>query len=157
MLMADPATALGESRRILRPGGRIALAVWDSIDTNPWASFPARELIERGLLPRPDPGSRVPGPFALGDRERLAGLLDRAGFAEVEVDALELVRRHPDFDDLWETTLDLSRSFHDAVLARTEEEIKQIRASLAERFAPHTRADGTIEIPARTLLAAATA
>ena len=40
MLMADPAAALAETRRVLRPGGRVALAVWDEIARNPWALLP---------------------------------------------------------------------------------------------------------------------
>ena len=60
MLMADPATALGETRRVLRPGGRLALAVWDSVQGNPWALLPAQELRERGLVPAEDPRGRRP-------------------------------------------------------------------------------------------------
>ncbi len=52
------------------------------------------------------------------------------------------MRRHASFEELWETTLDLSRSFHDAVLARPAAEIEQIRDSLRARFAPYADADG---------------
>src|SRR5947209_15920364 len=38
MLMGDPAAAIRESARILRPGGRLALAVWAEADANPWAA-----------------------------------------------------------------------------------------------------------------------
>ncbi|HEX3518629.1 MAG TPA: methyltransferase domain-containing protein [Solirubrobacteraceae bacterium] len=155
MLMADPATALGETRRVLRPGGRVALAVWDAIEHNPWASLPARELLDRGLAPVPEPGTPTPGPFVLGDTTRVSGLLEQAGFADIRVEQLDLVRRHPDFEELWDTTLDLSRNFHDAVLSRPESEIEEIKVSLAERFTPYTAADGTLAIPARTLVACA--
>jgi SAM-dependent methyltransferase len=158
MLMADPAAALAETRRVLAPGGRVALAVWDSITRNPWALLPGLELIERGLAPAPDAGSaRQPGPFALGDRELVAELLAQAGFTEIDVQALELPRRQRDFEELWETTLDLSRGFHDAVLSRPAAEIEAIKASLARRFAPYTAADGTLAVPGRTLVACASA
>jgi SAM-dependent methyltransferase len=153
MLMADPAAALAETRRVLRPGGRVALAVWDAIEHNPWALIPAQELIERGLSSRPAPGT--PGPFVLGRPERVAELLEQAGFSEVQVQRLELARRHASFEELWDSTLDLSRVFHDAVLARAAPEIVELRASLAERFAPYTAPDGTLEVPGRTLLASA--
>lgn len=155
MLMADPVAALAESRRVLRPGGRLALAVWDAIAHNPWALLPAQELRERGLLPEPQEGQ--PGPFALGDRGLVAELLAQAGFAELEVQSMELWRRHPSFEDLWETTLDLSRVFHDAVFARPEPEIEQIKSALAERFARYTDVEGAVAVPGRTLLARASA
>ena len=155
MLMADPATALSETRRVLRPGGRTALAVWDAVEHNPWALLPAGELIERGLSPPPQEGS--PGPFALGSRATLTALLQEAGFSEPRVEELELARRHPSFEDLWDSTLDLSRVFHDTVLDRPAAEVEEIKSSLEERFAPYTAADGTLVIPGRTLLACATA
>jgi SAM-dependent methyltransferase len=154
MLMADPATALAEARRVLRPGGRIALAVWDALAANPWALLPAEELIERGLAPAPDERSEQrPGPFALGSAERVRELLEQAGFVEVELQALELVRYH----SLWETTLDLSPSFHNAVLSRPAPEVAEIETSLAVRFKQYTAADGTVAVPGRTLVAAASA
>ena len=157
MLMADPATALSETRRVLRPGGRVALAVWDAIERNPWALLPAQELIERGLAARPGKGVQAPGPFTLASEARLAQLLEGAGFAEIQIEAIDLTRRHASFEDLWDTTLDLSRNFHDAVLSRPQDEIAGIAASLAERFAPYTTPAGAIEIPARTLVARASA
>jgi SAM-dependent methyltransferase len=152
MLMADPATALADTRRVLRPGGRVALAVWDALALNPWALLPGLELRERGLAPA---GQDGPGPFALGDGERLAELLHEAGFAEVHVGALELQRKHVSFEELWETTLDISRAFHDAVLARPQAEIEEIERSLRERFAEFTAADGSLAVPGRTLVACA--
>jgi SAM-dependent methyltransferase len=158
MLMADPAAALAETRRVLRPGGRVALAVWDTLERNPWALLPARALIARGLAPRPDPAAEpLPGPFALAAPGRVQELLEQAGFVDARVEPLELVRRHASFAELWETTLDLSRNFHDAVLSRPASEIAEIEASLAERFVPYTASDGTLEIPARTLVATASA
>ena len=155
MLLADPPAALVETRRVLRPGGRVALAVWDAVQHNPWAMLPSLELIERGLTAPPEPGT--PGPFALGDPARVRELLHHAGFAEVAVEALDVQQRHPSFDVFWDTTLDVSRGFHDAVLSRPEAEIAEIRAGLAARLAPHTSADGALEIPGRTLVASATA
>jgi SAM-dependent methyltransferase len=155
MLMADPLAALLEARRVLRPEGHVALAVWDSIEHNPWALLPATELLERGLIQPPAPGA--PGPFALGEKQRVRDLLERAGFDEVWVERLDLLQRAPSFDEFWETTLDIARSFHDAVLARPEPEIAEIHASLAARFEPYTAADGSLEIPMRTLVGVGTA
>ena len=167
MLMADPTTALAETRRVLSSGGRVALAVWDAIEHNFWAALPGRELVERGVVPPPaprDPASAggpfaggSPGPFALGSEERLAALLEDAGFAEIRIEALDLSRRQASFDEMWEATLDISPSFHDAVLSRPAEEIDQIKAGVRERFAPYTAADGSLEVPGRTLVASASA
>ncbi|HEY2631141.1 MAG TPA: methyltransferase domain-containing protein [Solirubrobacteraceae bacterium] len=155
MLMADPAAALAETRRVLRPEGHVALAVWDSLEHNPWALHPAAELIERGLTDPPPPGA--PGPFALGDKQRMRALLEGAGFQEAWVQRLDLTQRVPSFDEFWDTTLDLSRNFHDAVLSRPETEIADIRAALAKRLSEFTAADGSLEIPMSTLAGVGTA
>ena len=157
MLMADPASALSESRRVLRPGGRLAMAVWDALDANPWAALPGAELRSRGIAGSGPPGAGHPGPFALASATQVRELLESAGFSDVAVGAVPLSRRHASFAELWESTLDLSPSFHDAVLSRPATEIEEIRASLRERFAPFTAADGSLEIPARTLVASAQA
>ncbi len=157
MLMADPLAALTETRRVLRPGGRLALAVWDAATANPWASVPASVLIERGLVPAPSPDGAAPGPFALGDPARLRALLEQAGFVEIVVDAVAVSHSYPGFDAFWETMLDLSRDLHDVVLAQPTAEIERLRAAVATRLAPHTAPDGALTIPGRSLVAAASA
>ncbi len=161
MLMADPAAALSETRRVLRPGGRLALAVWDALGANPWALAPRLELLERGLAPNPPTAhadsinatAHTPGPFALGDPERVRELLQQAGFVEARVEAIDVEQRHASFDSFWETMLDLSRELHDLVLVRPEQEIEQIRSSLAARLGPYTAADGALAVPGRSLVA----
>jgi SAM-dependent methyltransferase len=155
MLMADPAAALRDARRVLRSGGRIGLAVWDNIEHNPWAALPGTELRERGLIPPPAPGA--PGPFALGRAEGVYELLEQAGFVEVNVESLQLHRRHASFEQFWETTLDLSRAFHDAVLERPQDEIDEIKTAVGARIAAFETPDGMLDIPARTLVASASA
>jgi ubiquinone/menaquinone biosynthesis C-methylase UbiE len=155
MLLADPPAALAETRRVLRPGGRLALAVWDSVQHNPWALLPSLELLERGLAAPPAQGT--PGPFALGDPERVRELLAHAGFADVDVQSLQVEQRHASFDAFWETTLDISNAFHNAVLSRPEPEIAQIRSGLAARLEPFSEPDGTLALPGRTLVASASA
>jgi SAM-dependent methyltransferase len=155
MLMADPGAALAETRRVLRPSGRLALAVWDAIEHNPWALHPSAELVERGLLQVPP--ERTPGLFALDDPALVRELLAGAGFTDIELDAIDVVQRHETFDSFWDMTLDVSRNFHDVVLGQPEAQIAEIRAGVARRVAPFTAVDGALEIPGRSLVASAIA
>lgn len=156
MLMTDPGAALAESRRVLRPGaGRLALAVWDEPEANPWFALFAHELRERELVPRN--GAAGPGPFSLSEPGAVAAALEQAGFAVERVEPLELVRRHASFDELWDVQLDMSRALHDTVMSLPQEEIERIHAAMRERFAPFTAGDGTLEIPARAIVALASA
>jgi len=155
MLMADPRAALTETRRVLRPHGRLALAVWDASEHNPWAQLPGLELAERGLVQRPAPGT--PGPFALASSTRVCELLGEAGFTDIRLDTVDVVQRHVSFDSYWEMTLDVSPSFHDIVLSCPEAEIEQIRSALAVRMQPFADAAGHLAIPGRSIVAAAVA
>jgi SAM-dependent methyltransferase len=155
MLMVDPAAALRETRRVLRSGGRLALAVWDAAELNPWLTIPLDVLREHGLWVAPPEGS--PGPLALSDRQLLRSMLEEAGFAEIELDAVEISRGAPDFDSWWATHLDLSSSTRTAFEAADEVQTEAIEAELAQRLEPYTAAGGALSVPGRTLVAVAEA
>ncbi len=155
MLMADPPAALIETRRVLRPGGRVAFAVWDSVRAEPLG--PASLAGTDRARPQHSTRAGDSGAVCAGQPERMGELLQQAGFADVRLQALDLHRRHASFEEFWDSTLDLSRALHDAVLDRPEPEIAEIYAALAERFAPYTADDGSLDIPGRTLVASASA
>ncbi len=68
-----------------------------------------------------------------------------------------MARRHADFDEFWESTLDFSAFVHNAVMSLPADQIDEMRASLAERLAPFTADDGSVSVPGRTLVAVASA
>jgi ubiquinone/menaquinone biosynthesis C-methylase UbiE len=88
MLMPDAAAAVSEARRVLRPGGRLVLAVWGAPERNPFFTAMAMTLVQRGILPPPDPAG--PGVFALADPERTQALLEGAGFTTVRTEEVSV-------------------------------------------------------------------
>ncbi|HEX2127796.1 MAG TPA: methyltransferase domain-containing protein [Solirubrobacterales bacterium] len=88
MLMADPAAALGETRRVLREGGRLSFSVWGPPEHNPWASVPGGAMVELGHVPPPQPGD--PGILAMSDPARIRELVTGAGFGEPRIKQVEV-------------------------------------------------------------------
>ncbi len=78
----DQQAALAGIRRALKPGGRFATIVYSIPENNGFFSVPVRIIRERAKLPPPLPGQ--PGPFSLGGPGVLAGVLEQAGFSEIE-------------------------------------------------------------------------
>jgi len=128
MLMADPEAALRETRRVLRPGARVALAAWTSSSENPWASIPIGELVDRGHVEAPKPGT--PGQYAWARPGTIEERLDAAGFTGPEVDTIDFAHRFASVDD-WNDD-SAARAF----AARTVP--AHVRKSLAVKSSPHT-------------------
>ena len=83
MLMADGEAALRQTRRVLRPGGRLALAVWTSEEDNPWSAVP--RAARRARRRAGSAGSA--GPVRMGGVRALEEHLEDAGFVEYAVEA----------------------------------------------------------------------
>jgi SAM-dependent methyltransferase len=134
MLMADPAAALAETRRVLRDDGRLSFAVWAPPDQNLWAFIPGAVLVERGVMPAPEPGT--PGIFALADPERIRELVLGAGFGEPEIEQVEMAWPYDDVDVHWELTLKLAGPLAEAIERLDDDERESIRAEVRSRIEP---------------------
>jgi ubiquinone/menaquinone biosynthesis C-methylase UbiE len=152
MLMADPATALAETRRVLRPGGRLVLSVWGRPEDNPWGSVVARLLVERGYMQLPVPGA--PGVFSMGTEERTRTLLANAGFGHVETAEIPVRFAFRDLDDYMSWAVNAAGALAIVLRGVPEEERAPLQAEIGRAFDPFSAGDG-YEIPARALNAVA--
>jgi ubiquinone/menaquinone biosynthesis C-methylase UbiE len=129
MLVPDPAMALRETHRVLRPGGPLAFATWAPAKRNPWATAYGPVLVERGLQEPPQPG--LPGQFALAEPEQIQALVREAGFDEVAVEDVRLQFRFADWDEyrsvvpnLASALRELLETLDDSVRAEVDEAAK---------------------------------
>jgi ubiquinone/menaquinone biosynthesis C-methylase UbiE len=152
MLAADPAAALAETRRVLRPGGRLALSVWSAPERNPWASIGGMILIERGHMPPPEPGA--PGVFSMASEERTRALLDGAGFRSVRTAEVPVQFGFRSLEDYEQWITDVGGPFAVLVRGLPEEEREVLRARLSEAFVPFAT-EGGYELPGAALCAVA--
>jgi len=72
---------LGEMHRVLKPGGRVATAVWAAKEKNPYITLPMGVLKEYMEMPPVDPS--VPGIFYLERSGDLQGRMKAAGFTDL--------------------------------------------------------------------------
>jgi enediyne biosynthesis protein CalE5 len=106
MLVPDPERAVREIARVLRPGGRAAVAVWGPREANPWLGIVFDAVSAQLGTPLPPPG--MPGPFSLDDADRMSRLLAGAGLARVAVSELATPYRAASVEEWWERTAALA-------------------------------------------------
>jgi SAM-dependent methyltransferase len=83
MFFEDPPAAFANLAHWLAPGGRFAFAVWGPVAENPWMTS-ARDTVA-AVVDVPTPAPDAPGAFRYGEIDGLIRLLERAGFADTEV------------------------------------------------------------------------
>jgi SAM-dependent methyltransferase len=148
MLVPQPARALEESFRVLRPGGRISFSVWAEPDANPWGTAIGRTLLDLELIEPSDPDA--PGPFRLGDAQRVRDLVVAAGFDEPRIEDVPITWEHDSFDEYWNVTSDLSFMLTTAQATLDPAVIDEVRSRAAERLLPYTDAEGRLTIAGLT-------
>ena len=149
MFFEDRTAALKEMWRVLRPGGRLAVAVWDALEHSPgYAAMTA--LLQRLFGDRI--ANELRAPFALGDPEALRSLFAEAGIPKLEIRTPDGTARFPSIESWVHTDVKgwtLADLIDDAQYQILQQEAKR-------EFEPYVQSDGTVAFAAPAPIATAT-
>ena len=107
MFMPEPEACLRLAHDAMKDEARFATAAWAAPDKNPFVGLLMQTLGKYMELPQPPPGT--PGIFSLADPDRLCGLLESAGFRNVELEEMEIdVVEVEDGQAYWDAMSDLA-------------------------------------------------
>jgi len=155
-LMAEPQRALREARRVSRPGGRVALSVWDASNCEAFDLFysamakhvPAEQAIS--LHSGRQASVEDPPLFGVTDPDVLTACLGDAGFVDPQLQRLSVVWELPSAEALFDS-LSTLRDF-EAVPAGA---LEAFRSEVVAAAAKYER-DGRFLIPNPALLLSGT-
>lgn len=137
MFFEDRPAALAEMRRVLRPGGRLAVAVWDAVEHSPgYAALIA--LLERLFGHRVADALRAP--FVLGDPTVVRSLFAKAGLADAEIHTRPGTARFPSIES-WVYTDVKGWTLADML---DETQFTQLVAEADKALRPFVARDGTV-------------
>lgn len=125
----DKQGALRELRRVLKPGGRVALSVWRAIEHNPVQH--AMSKAANGRL-----GAAIAVSFGLGENGALERMLEDAGFQSARVESVEKVIAFPSADEYVANTVRGAAAGLPDLRALTDHERAQLAAAVRAEVAP---------------------
>lgn len=138
-------------RGFLVPGSKMAISSWGPPERSPMIAVPMMAALQHLNVPPPPPGT--PGPLSRPTPEAIGGLLEGGGFADVQVEELNV-----DFE--WDSPEEFARYTHDIVApitALVEQHPPEVQtetwAKVAEAGSQHAGADGRIRMSNLVLLA----
>ena len=148
----DQQAALRGLHRCLKPGGRIAAVVYSTPERNGFFSIPVGIIRRRAQLPPPLPGQ--PGPFSLGAPGALAATLERAGFRDVRVTAVDSPLELPSAAECVRFERESFGALHQMMAGLGEEERSDTWREIEEALRKFEHA-GTFRGPCEMLVGAA--
>lgn len=149
MFFTDPIEAFRNLRTALRADGKLGFVCWRAMSDNPSFVLPLQAALRFLPEPPPPPAPGAPGPFAFADAERVRGILERAGYADVDIaphDTQLAFGGRANLEGAVELALQIGPLGRALSLA-TDANRAQVRDAVRDALAPHHGSKG-VTLPA---------
>jgi ubiquinone/menaquinone biosynthesis C-methylase UbiE len=153
MFPPEPARAASEMRRILKPGGRLAVAAWADPSKNTYFTAMVPGVAKHVAVPPFDPDA--PGPFRLAAPGKLQGLLEGAGFQSIEIVERTFDVVFDSADQFLAIQRDMSSMMRNARATLPPAELAQLDDDVRAALQPFVDGDGKVRLIATPLFARA--
>jgi ubiquinone/menaquinone biosynthesis C-methylase UbiE len=142
MFFQDKSESLREMYRVLAPGGRLVVAVFDSVDNNP-GYHAMTEVFEH--VAGEEVADALKGPFSLGDTEELKVLCNESGLSSAKVTTHNNNANFPDVRTM--VLADVMGWFPLAGIRLTDEQIDKVVQQLEFSLKEYISSEGQLEFP----------
>lgn len=151
MLFADPGAAIREMLRVLKPGGRLAFAVWGKSDINPFCYLVTRVMDSHVKSPAADPDA--PSAFRFAEPGKLTSVMKQAGAIDVEEDMVKFDIEAPiSPGQFWTMRSQTSDTLRDKLTTLSADEQAQIAIEIEQAVKEFFPA-GQMKFPAQFIVA----
>jgi ubiquinone/menaquinone biosynthesis C-methylase UbiE len=148
----DGEAAAARIRSFLKPGARMAISSWGPPDRVPMLAIPMGTAMQRLEVPPPPPGT--PGPLSRPTPEALGGLLEAAGFSNVEVEQAEVSFEWQSAEEFTAFMKEIAPPISAMIAPHPREVQDETWAAITEAIREKAGDDGAVRLTNLVLLAA---
>lgn len=132
MFFPDMRLAASQMYRVLKPGGRLSISVWDGPQQNEWITTIMSVIQKHIVSPPPEPGA--PGMFRCAEPDLMPNLLKQVGFKDIVTQQISGKVDYRSFDRYWEIMLDIGAPIVAALSGVDESTKAKVKAEVSELF-----------------------
>jgi ubiquinone/menaquinone biosynthesis C-methylase UbiE len=150
MFFPAPVNGIREMLRVLKPGGKIAFAVWYFAERNPFHYILSR-IVER-YVASPPPMEDAPDAFRYARPGKLRAIVSEAGAAEVSERVFQFtIRASVSLEEFWTLRTEMSESLRNKLAKLSNDQMAEVKRETLEALRAYSEA-GAVSMPAEVLI-----